>query len=180
MAAFFKTDEHFTAGALTLPQRFYVSDDVFRREQERIFRRYWICAGHQSRATKRVEVVPSSSMQAGLAAMVAFSPDRPAGENAAVAKEFLENWVLELGGLETINADVALGTPANKEFYKKLASDPNIKATMANAQLGAPMPNIPEMGKFWSSMQPALENVTTGRQKPKEALDGAAQRITGK
>ena len=49
MAAFFKTDEHFTAGALTLPQRFYVSDDVFRREHERIFRKYWLCAGHQSR-----------------------------------------------------------------------------------------------------------------------------------
>jgi maltose/maltodextrin transport system substrate-binding protein len=105
---------------------------------------------------------------------------KPAGDNAAVAKEFLENWVLTLDGLKTINADVPLGTPANKAFFKELSSNPNIKATMANAQLGEPMPNIPEMGKFWSSMQPALENVTNGRQTPKEALDGAAQRITGK
>ncbi len=49
MSTFFKTGEHFTAGSLTLPQQFYVSDEVFRREQERIFRRYWLCAGHQSR-----------------------------------------------------------------------------------------------------------------------------------
>jgi maltose/maltodextrin transport system substrate-binding protein len=100
--------------------------------------------------------------------------------NKDVAKEFLENSVLTLDGLKTINADVKLGTPANKAFYKELAADPNIKATMANAQLGEPMPNIPEMGKFWSAMASALENITNGAQKPKEALDGAAARMTGK
>ena len=100
--------------------------------------------------------------------------------NKDVAKEFLESHVLALEGLKTINADVKLGTPANKAFYKELAADPNIKATMANAQLGEPMPNIPEMGKFWSSMASALENITNGAQKPKEALDGAAARMTGK
>lgn len=105
---------------------------------------------------------------------------KPAGENAAVAKEFLENHVLALDGLKTINADVPLGTPANKAFFQELSADPKIKATMANAQLGEPMPNIPEMGKFWSSMASALENITNGRQSPKEALDGAAARITGK
>jgi maltose/maltodextrin transport system substrate-binding protein len=105
---------------------------------------------------------------------------KPAGENAAVAKEFLESYVLSLDGLKTINADVPLGTPANKAFYQELAADPKIKATMANAQLGEPMPNIPEMGKFWAAMASALENITAGRQSPKEALDGAAARITGK
>ena len=100
--------------------------------------------------------------------------------NKDVAKEFLESHVLALEGLKTINADVKLGTPANKAFYKELAADPNIKATMANAQLGEPMPNIPEMGKFWSSMASALENITNGAQKPREALDGAAARMTGK
>jgi len=101
-------------------------------------------------------------------------------QNKDVAKEFLENYVLSLEGLKTINADVSLGTPANKAFFKELAANPNIKATMANAQLGEPMPNIPEMGKFWSSMASALENITNGAQKPKEALDGAAARMTGK
>jgi len=100
--------------------------------------------------------------------------------NKDVAKEFLENSVLTLEGLKTINADVKLGTPANKALYAELAQDPNIKATMANAQLGEPMPNIPEMGKFWSSMASALENITNGAQPPKQALDGAAARMTGK
>jgi maltose/maltodextrin transport system substrate-binding protein len=97
-----------------------------------------------------------------------------------VAKEFIENHVLAVSGLKMINADVPLGTPANKAFFKELSSNEHIRATMENARRGEPMPNIPEMGKFWSSMASALENITNGRQSPKEALDAAAARMTGK
>jgi maltose/maltodextrin transport system substrate-binding protein len=97
-----------------------------------------------------------------------------------VAKEFLENHVMRVEGLKMINADVPLGTPANKAFFKELSANENIKATMENARRGEPMPNIPEMGKFWSSMASALENITNGRQSPKESLDAAAARMTGK
>ncbi len=97
-----------------------------------------------------------------------------------VAKEFIENHLLKLDGLKMVNADVPLGTPANKAFFKELAENPNIKATMENARRGEPMPNIPEMGKFWSSMGSALENITNGRQSPKESLDAAAARMLGK
>ena len=51
---------------------------------------------------------------------------------------------------------------------------------MANAQDGVPMPNNPEMGRFWAAMASALDNMTEGRQTPKEALDGAAKRIVAK
>jgi maltose/maltodextrin transport system substrate-binding protein len=51
---------------------------------------------------------------------------------------------------------------------------------MASAQDGNPMPNNPEMGRFWSSMGSALQNLTEGRQAPKEALDAAATRINAK
>ncbi|HEU0199283.1 MAG TPA: maltose/maltodextrin ABC transporter substrate-binding protein MalE, partial [Burkholderiaceae bacterium] len=100
-------------------------------------------------------------------------------KNKDIAKEFLENHVLRVEGLKMINADVPLGTPANKAFFQELSNDPNIKATMENARRGEPMPNIPAMGKFWSSMASALENITNGRQAPKEALDAAAARMTG-
>ena len=49
MSGFMKTDEHYVAGSLTLPQEYYTSDEMFAREKERIFRKYWVCAGHQSR-----------------------------------------------------------------------------------------------------------------------------------
>ena len=88
--------------------------------------------------------------------------------------------MLTVAGLKTINDDVPLGTPASKALFTELKSDPNIVATMASAQDGAPMPNNPEMGRFWSSMQSALQNMTEGRQAPKEALDAAAKRISAK
>ncbi|MCU0927827.1 MAG: maltose/maltodextrin ABC transporter substrate-binding protein MalE [Burkholderiaceae bacterium] len=97
-----------------------------------------------------------------------------------IAKEFIENHLMRPEGLKMVNADVPLGTPANKAFFTELSSNPNIKATMENARRGEPMPNIPEMGRFWSSMASALENITNGRQAPKEALDAAAARMLGK
>jgi Rieske 2Fe-2S family protein len=48
MPAFRKTAEHFIAGATTLPQRYFVSSEVFELETERIFSKHWICVGHQS------------------------------------------------------------------------------------------------------------------------------------
>lgn len=102
-----------------------------------------------------------------------------ASPNKEIAVEFLENSLLTTNGLKTVNADVPLGTPANKTFFKELQADPNIKATMASAQAGSPMPNNPEMGRFWSSMNAALQNVTQGRQTPKDGLDAAAKRIKG-
>lgn len=94
-----------------------------------------------------------------------------------VAREFIENHLLRLDSLKIINADVALGAPANKAFFNELAADANIKATMQNARAGVPLPNIPEAGRFYTAMDAALEAITNGRQSPKEALDGAAARI---
>ena len=51
-ATFRKTTDSFTAGATTLPQRYFVSPDVFAEEQRAIFSREWICVGHQSQLAK--------------------------------------------------------------------------------------------------------------------------------
>lgn len=48
MPAFRKTADTFTSGARTLPQRYFVSPDVFAAEQERIFSTQWLCVGHQT------------------------------------------------------------------------------------------------------------------------------------
>jgi maltose/maltodextrin transport system substrate-binding protein len=94
-----------------------------------------------------------------------------------IAREFLENHLLRLDSLKIINADVPLGTPANRAYYAELAADPRIVATMANARAGEPIPNIPEMGRFFPAMDAALEAITNGRQSPKDALDSAAARM---
>ena len=97
-----------------------------------------------------------------------------------VAREFIENHLLKVDALKTISADVPLGVPANKAYYAELSSDPRIKATMDNARAGEPIPNIPEMGRFFPAMDAALEAITNGRQAAKEAMDGAAARMLTK
>ncbi len=94
-----------------------------------------------------------------------------------IALEFIEHHLLKLDALKTVSADVPLGVPANKAYYAELSSDPRIAATMANARAGEPIPNIPEMGRFFPAMDAALEAITNGRQAPKDAMDGAAARM---
>jgi len=94
-----------------------------------------------------------------------------------IAREFIENHLMQVDSLRIINADVPLGVPANKKFYAELAADPAIRATMENARLGQAIPNIPEVGRFWTAMDAALEAISNGLQSPKDALDGAAARM---
>ena len=94
-----------------------------------------------------------------------------------IAREFIENHLLKVESLKMISADVPLGTPANKAYFAELSGDINIRATMENARRGEPLPNIPELGRFFPAMDAALEAITQGRQSAKDALDGAAARM---
>jgi len=46
--AFRKTTETFAAGAKSLPQRYFVSPEIFAEEQKSIFSTQWVFVGHQS------------------------------------------------------------------------------------------------------------------------------------
>ncbi len=46
---FHKTSETFVSGSMTLPQEYYTSEEIFSKEQERILKKDWTCAGHISR-----------------------------------------------------------------------------------------------------------------------------------
>jgi maltose/maltodextrin transport system substrate-binding protein len=100
-----------------------------------------------------------------------------ASKNKELAVTFIENYLLTSEGLKTLDSDVSLGVTAHRDFFKTRAGDPLIAATMQNIKAGVLMPSLPQMGKFWSAMESAFGNISQGRQKPKEALDGAAQRI---
>src|SRR5712691_9227428 len=50
--AFRKTAEIFTGGAKALPQKYFVSSDIFAGEQKRIFAKQWLLVGHQSQLEK--------------------------------------------------------------------------------------------------------------------------------
>lgn len=101
-----------------------------------------------------------------------------ASPNADLAIEFIENYMLTDEGLAAWNANGDLGALADISSGAA-QNDPLVTATLANAATGIPMPSNPEMGAFWSAMQPALTSITTGAAEPKAALEDAAKRILG-
>ncbi len=100
-----------------------------------------------------------------------------ASPNKELAVEFIEKYFLTDKGLKAMNDDKPIGVSALNSFEKQLARNPRIAATMDNAMNGEPMPNVPEMSRFWSSFQTALQNATSGRQSVDDALETAAKRI---
>ncbi|TDP63110.1 maltose/maltodextrin ABC transporter substrate-binding protein MalE [Roseateles toxinivorans] len=127
----------------------------------------------------------------GVAAIPAVTPGKPSkpfigvlgcmiaapSKLKDIAREFIENHLMRPEALKVLDADVAIGVPANKAFYAELAVNPLIRASMNNVRAGEPIPNIPEVGRFWTAMDAALEAITNGLQSPKDALDGASGRM---
>jgi len=98
--------------------------------------------------------------------------------NADLAVQYLEKYVCTADGLKTINNDVPLGVPALKALMDEMAaSNRFIKITFENAQNGVVMPNIPQIGKFWSAMAAAFQIATNGQATPQAALDDAKKNM---
>lgn len=100
--------------------------------------------------------------------------------NRAAAANFIENYLTQGSGLSTMNADRPIGIPASKAVFWDFYSDLQIRQAMEGVFAGKPMPNNPEMQYFWKNLSTALVGITTGAQKPKEALDTAARNIVSK
>jgi maltose/maltodextrin transport system substrate-binding protein len=98
--------------------------------------------------------------------------------NADFAMQFLEKFVCTPDGLRAIDADAPLGVPAVKALADEMsAKDPLIKGTYENILNGVVMPNIPQMGKLWSSMKAAFETATNGDATPEAALRDARKNL---
>jgi maltose/maltodextrin transport system permease protein len=97
--------------------------------------------------------------------------------NRLLAIEFIEHLLLTTHGLRTMNVQSTLSAVPHKAYMAELGVNPRNQTTFDNAKAGQLMPNIPEMGAFWSAMAPALANITSGRQSVDDALDDAARRI---
>jgi maltose/maltodextrin transport system substrate-binding protein len=98
--------------------------------------------------------------------------------NADLAVQFLEKYVATVEGMKAMDADAPLGVPALKSLADEMAAKNHlIKVTYENAQDGVVMPNIPQMGKFWSSMKAAFEIATDGGATPQVALEDAKKNL---
>jgi maltose/maltodextrin transport system substrate-binding protein len=98
--------------------------------------------------------------------------------NSDLATQFIERYVATSDGLKTIDADVPIGVPALKTLSDEMAAaNPLIKITYENARNGDVMPNIPQMGRFWSSLATAFQIATNGQAPPQAALDDAKKNM---
>jgi maltose/maltodextrin transport system substrate-binding protein len=98
--------------------------------------------------------------------------------NTDLAAQFLEKYVCTVDGLKAMDADAPIGVPALKSLCDEMvAKDPLIMVTYENCQNGDVMPNIPQMGKFWSSMKAAFEITTDGGATPAIALRDAQKNM---
>ncbi len=101
-----------------------------------------------------------------------------ASPNQDLAVEFIENYLLTDENIALWNEGGSLGVPTDTSVGAA-EDDEKIAQTLANAEVGVPMPSNPEMGAFWSAMEPALGNITSGASSVEDALNDAATRILG-
>src|ERR1700760_1612258 len=94
--------------------------------------------------------------------------------NQDLIKEFMERYALTEEGLTAMYHAKPTGIPALISIYEKLAKDnPLLRQLNAAVEYGQVMPNIPEMGGFFSSVGGALQIATQGRASAQAALQEA-------
>ncbi len=98
--------------------------------------------------------------------------------NKDLAVLFLETYVITTDGLKKIDADAPLGVPSVEVLAEEMSAKSElIKGTYENAKNGVVMPNIPQMGRFWTSMEAAFKIATSGNASPEAAIKDAAKNM---
>jgi maltose/maltodextrin transport system substrate-binding protein len=94
--------------------------------------------------------------------------------NHDLAKEFLEQNLLTEEGLIAMNKVKPIGIPAIVSVYDEIAKDnPRLRELKAAVDYGQIMPNIPQMGRFFSALGGALQLAADGRLSARTALKEA-------
>ena len=92
-----------------------------------------------------------------------------------LVKEFLEGYLMTDDGLAAMDNAKPIGVPALISFYEKVAQkDPRLRELKVSVDYGQVMPNVPQMGRFFSSVGAALQLATDGRLSARAALLEAA------
>ncbi|MGA8657596.1 MAG: maltose/maltodextrin ABC transporter substrate-binding protein MalE [Chthoniobacterales bacterium] len=95
--------------------------------------------------------------------------------NKDLAKYFLEDYLLTSEALTAMDQAKPIGVPALISLYQKMAKrDRLVQELKVAVDHGEVMPNIPQMGRFFSSVGAALQIATDGQASAQEALREAA------
>jgi maltose/maltodextrin transport system substrate-binding protein len=94
--------------------------------------------------------------------------------NQDLSKEFLERYLLTEEGLADMDEAKPIGVPALISAYEKISKNyPRLRELKAAVDYGQIMPNIPQMGRFFSSLGAALQLAADGRLSARTALQEA-------
>lgn len=94
--------------------------------------------------------------------------------NLDIARQFIENYALTERGLMACQRLKPIGIPALTSLCDKMAkTDLLLQEMKACADDGEVMPNIPQMGRFWSAMGSALQVTSSGQATARAALSDA-------
>jgi maltose/maltodextrin transport system substrate-binding protein len=98
--------------------------------------------------------------------------------NQDLAKEFIERYLLTDEGLGDMDNAKPIGVPALISLYDKLAqNNAHLRELKASVDIGQVMPNVPQMGRFFTSMGAALQLAADGRLSADAALHQAEANI---
>jgi len=98
--------------------------------------------------------------------------------NQDLAKEFIERHLLTDDGLAAMDYAKPIGIPALTSFYERLAqNNPHLRQLKASVDIGQIMPNVPQMGRFFTSLGAALQLAADGRLSADAALRQAEANI---
>jgi maltose/maltodextrin transport system substrate-binding protein len=94
--------------------------------------------------------------------------------NQDLIKEFMEHYALTEEALAAVYRAKPTGVPALISIYEKLAKEnPLLRQLEAAVEDGQVMPNVPQMGRFFTSVSGALQIATQGRASAEAALQEA-------
>jgi len=98
--------------------------------------------------------------------------------NRDLAKEFLEKYAFTKESLCALDHVKPIGIPAMISLYDELSRNNPLLGEMKRcADEGEVMPNIPQMGRFWTSVAAALEVANCGRCAPTATLEDAQREM---
>jgi maltose/maltodextrin transport system substrate-binding protein len=101
-----------------------------------------------------------------------------ASSNQDIATEFIEDFLISEEGLNAMNEAKPIGIPSLRPLAEKLDKEnPLLEEMKICVEQGEVMPNIPEMGRFWTALASALQLATNGQAPVQTALDEAAENM---
>ena len=83
----------------------------------------------------------------------------------------MEGYLLTEEGLTAMNNGKPIGIPALISLYDRMAKDnTRLQQLKISVDYGVVMPNVPQMGRFFSAVGAALQIATDGRASARAAL----------